>query len=63
MEMEMEIRSLARSFTHSSAAIAWLLFATVVAAQNQPRIALIMTNQNYALTEFELQNRMLTARQ
>jgi hypothetical protein len=61
MEMEMEIRSLARSFTHSSAAIAWLLFATVVAAQNQPRM--IMTNQNYALTEFELQNRMLTARQ
>ncbi len=43
-------------FRSGVAAIAWLLFATVAAAENQPRIALIITNQNYALKELELQN-------
>jgi uncharacterized caspase-like protein len=50
------ITSLTIPFRSSIAAIAWLLFATVAAAQNQPRIALIITNQNYALKELELQN-------
>lgn len=38
------------------AAIVWLLFTTAAVAQNQPRMALIVTNQNYALEELRLES-------